>query len=142
MARKKISETRKRIVAERANECCEYCQSQARFATQSFSIEHILPVSKSGENSLDNLALSCQGCNNFKYNKTEAKDPISGESVLLFNPRRQIWREHFVWNDNFSIILGTSKVGRATIYALNLNRGSLINLRRVLYEAGEHPLKV
>lgn len=54
-------------VSVRANSCCEYCRSQARYATQAFSIEHILPRVQGGATSLDNLALACQGCNNHKY---------------------------------------------------------------------------
>ncbi|MDX2285233.1 MAG: HNH endonuclease [Bacteroidia bacterium] len=39
--------------------CCEYCKSQAAFATYSFSIEHIIPLSKGGTHDLSNLALAC-----------------------------------------------------------------------------------
>jgi hypothetical protein len=31
-------------------------------------------------------------------------------------------------------------IGRATVEALQLNRQELVNLRRLLYAAGEHPL--
>lgn len=51
----------KRLVEERAGWCCEYCRSQARFATQSLSIEHVVPQSAGGEDEASNLALSCQG---------------------------------------------------------------------------------
>jgi hypothetical protein len=34
----------KQNVYKRANGCCEYCLSQARYSTQSFSIDHIIPV--------------------------------------------------------------------------------------------------
>jgi len=78
MYKKQINTALKHNVVERAQESCEYCRSQARFATQAFSIEHIIPQSKGGKSSLDNLALACQGCNNHKYNKTEAIDPITG----------------------------------------------------------------
>jgi 5-methylcytosine-specific restriction endonuclease McrA len=30
---------------------------------QSFSVEHIVPISQGGNDMLDNLALACQGCN-------------------------------------------------------------------------------
>ena len=136
MAKKRVSATQRNKVIKRANECCEYCQSQARFATQSFSVEHILPLSRSGKNTLDNLALSCQGCNNHKYNRTEAVDPVSGNTVPLFNPRKQIWSEHFVWNDDFSLVIGITAVGRATVETLKLNRKNIVNLRKVLYEVG------
>ena len=89
---------------------------------------------------MENLALACQGCNNHKYTKTEARDPISGALVPLFNPRLQLWSDHFVWSGDFMRILGTTPLGRATVEALRLNRSGLLNLRELLYAAGEHPL--
>lgn len=99
MPDKPLSTEQRTLVIARARGCCEYCRSQARFATQSFSIEHIIPRSKGGETTVHNLALSCQGCNNHKYNKIQGQDPISGETVPLFHPRRQYWDDHFTWND-------------------------------------------
>jgi len=102
MAKPRITARQKKAIVERARGCCEYCRSQARFAMQPFSVEHIIPQSQGGQNKLDNLALSCQGCNNHKYTKTEGRDPVSGDIVPLFHPRRQRWRDHFVWNDDFT----------------------------------------
>jgi 5-methylcytosine-specific restriction endonuclease McrA len=82
-------------VTERAKNCCEYCLSQARFAPETFSVEHIVPRAKKGQTSLNNLALACQGCNNHKYTYTEAIDPMSGNVVPLFDPRKQKWADHF-----------------------------------------------
>ncbi len=132
------NELRKQVI-ERAKSCCEYCYSQSRFAMQSFSIEHILPTSKGGLSVESNLALSCQGCNNHKYNKTEGRDPISGQLAALFHPRHHTWTDHFVWNEDYSLIIGITPIGRATVETLQLNRDGLINLRRVLYQMGEHP---
>lgn len=129
----------KQAVFDRARGCCEYCRSQARFATQAFSIEHIKPRSRGGDSSLNNLALACQGCNNHKYAKTQTPDPISGKLVSLFHPRQQKWSDHFTWNEDFTLIIGLTPIGRATVVALQLNRSSLVNLRRVLYAMGEHP---
>ncbi len=61
MTAKPVSSQLRRIVTERARGCCEYCQSQEIYSTQSFSVEHITPVSKNGETTADNLALACQG---------------------------------------------------------------------------------
>jgi len=130
---------RGRLVAERARGVCEYCRSQARFATHSFSVEHVVPVNAGGSDELENLALACQGCNNHKYTKTVARDPVSGTLVPLFNPRLQLWRDHFLWSADFARILGTTPVGRATVEALHLNRPGLLNLRELLYAAGKHP---
>ncbi len=132
---------RKQVVL-RANGCCEYCSSQERFATHDFSVEHIVPHSKGGLDHLDNLALSCQGCNNFKYNKTEGRDPVSGEAVALFHPRKHQWTEHFSWNADFTQMIGLTLIGRATIYTLRLNRDGLQNLRHITFLAGQHPPKI
>jgi hypothetical protein len=59
--------------------------------------------------------------------------------VLLFNPRTQIWEEHFSWTDDFTTIVGLTPTGRATVKALNMNRQESINLRKILYVFGEHP---
>jgi len=82
MPKKRVTATQKRAVIRRAQGCCEYCHSQARYATQSFSIEHIVPRDKGGATTLDNLALSCQGCNSHKYNKITGFDPVSRQAVL------------------------------------------------------------
>lgn len=139
MPESRVTAQQKKAVAERANGCCEYCRSQARFAIQSFSIEHIIARSQGGETVMDNLALSCQGCNNHKYNKTEGRDPVSGDLVPLYHPRNQQWSDHFAWNEDFSLIIGLTATGRATVETLQINREGVVNLRRVLYTMGEHP---
>lgn len=84
MADSRIPAPLREQVTQRAKNCCEYCYSQNRFAMQAFSIEHITLSSKGGLSTEDNLALSCQGCNNHKYNKLEAKDPVSGQKRCFF----------------------------------------------------------
>lgn len=139
MSSQRVTAEQRRAVIARAKQCCEYCYSQVRFATESFSVEHITPRIKAGETELDNLALSCQGCNNFKYTKTEGLDPATEQVVPLFNPRRQSWQDHFAWNDDYTLIIGLTPTGRATVRELKLNRDGLLNLRRVLFAMGEHP---
>lgn len=112
MSDKRVTIRQKTAVAKQAEYCCEYCKSQARFAIQSFSIEHILPKSQGGTTTLNNLAFACQGCNNHKYNKTEAQDPITGETVPLFNPGKQQWSSHFSWSDD--LIDNWSNINRAS----------------------------
>ncbi|NUQ61557.1 MAG: HNH endonuclease [Pirellulales bacterium] len=62
-----VSQEQRRAVVERARDCCEYCRSQSRFSPDPFSVEHIVPRARGGPSHLDNLAFSCQGCNNRKY---------------------------------------------------------------------------
>src|SRR6266478_6577848 len=103
MAKKRASAPLRRQVEERARSCCEYCRSPARFATHPFSVEHVVPRSRGGQTTFDNLAYACQGCNNCKYDKTEGEDPLRGANVSLYHPRRQRWRDHFAWTNQFTL---------------------------------------
>lgn len=126
-------------VAERAGWVCEYCRAQERFSPDTFSVDHIIPAFHQGNDNLDNLAYSCQGCNSFKHNHIGAIDPGSGKSVPLFNPRKEPWAFHFTWAEDFSTIIGLTPEGRATVERLKLNREGLVNLRAILRKAGKHP---
>jgi hypothetical protein len=139
MPREYISLRVRQLVTDRARGCCEYCRSQARFAPESFSVEHITPRNVGGQTVERNLALSCQGCNNHKAIRTIARDPVTGLQASLFNPREENWSEHFTWSDGYTLVQGVTPTGRATVAALRLNRRGLVNLRRVLYAMGEHP---
>ncbi|HRJ41161.1 MAG: HNH endonuclease [Caldilineaceae bacterium] len=139
MPRQRIRTQQRRQVIERAHGCCEYCLCQVDFATHSFSVEHIVPISHGGTNSLENLALACQGCNSHKYTKRETLDPVEQTIAPLYHPRQQRWQEHFRWSPDYTVIIGTTPTGRATVEALQMNRPGLVNLRRVLYALGEHP---
>ena len=95
----------RQFVTNRASGCCEYCMSQENYASQSFSIEHILPLALGGDDDLDNLALACQGCNNFKFTKLSALDSETNTVGPLFNPRKNKWNDHFEWNKHFIKLL-------------------------------------
>ena len=136
-----VSSIKRKAVYERALGCCEYCQCVADFVPETLPIEHILPESKNGSNELDNLALSCHGCNGSKYDKTHGFDPTTENEVRLFHPRQDKWTKHFEWNEDFSEIIGLTPIGRATIITLKMNRPNVINLRFALYLIGYHPPK-
>lgn len=139
MSKSRVSPAIKKTVFERANGCCEYCRCLASFSNQPFVIEHILPRNKGGDNSLSNLALSCSGCNGYKYTKTHAIDPLTLVLAPLYHPRQSEWQEHFAWDVQFVKIIGLTPTGRATIDSLRLNRDELCNLRVALLLLGEHP---
>ncbi|QTA93556.1 HNH endonuclease [Desulfonema magnum] len=139
MPERRVTAEQRRIVTERANNCCEYCLSQSRFATESFSVEHIIPRFLSGQTELKNLALACQGCNGHKHIRIREYDSVTGKDAPLYHPRMQKWNDDFRWNDDFTLIIGMTPTGRATVEALKLNREGLVNLRGVLYAAGKHP---
>lgn len=140
MASRLPSELKLRIAAL-AGFCCECCLSPVAYSPDSFSVEHIWRRAKDGTDEPADLAFSCQGCNNRKYTATASADPITGEMVPLFHPRRDRWQDHFAWNNEYHILLGTSPTGRATIARLDLNRPGVVGLRRALRLAGVFPAK-
>ncbi len=129
----------KHLVSSRAGGMCEYCRSREKYAIDPLVMEHIQPISRGGKTTADNLALACQTCNNRKYIKTEAIDPVTNSIVPLFHPRKMVWMEHFTWNDDATRMLGLTPTGRATIALLRTNRESVMNMRRVLTVINEHP---
>jgi hypothetical protein len=126
-------------VRERAFHCCEYCQMLEELSHDPFSVEHILPIVKGGLDDFLNRAWSCLGCNLYKFTATHAFDFVSGDLVPLYNPRQNTWSDHFKWEDDYSLIVGISPIGRATVLRLRLNRLGLVNLRKILVVAGKHP---
>ncbi len=117
-----------RAVEARAGERCEYCHMHQDLQGATFHVEHIVPTSRGGTSELDNLAWCCPSCNLSKSDRIEAVDPDEGQSVALFNPRRDAWHEHFRW-DGY-ILVGQTPLGRATAIALNLNHSRRILIRR------------
>ena len=126
-------------VQERAKGFCEYCRTPDNIATSSFHCEHIVPQKIGGTNSLDNLAWACPRCNSHKHAKTHADDPQTNLRMELFNPRQKLWNRHFMWSGDFLIIVGRTRIGRATVQTLNMNSPQQKNLRRALLSIGEHP---
>ena len=45
-------------------DCCIYCNSK-----ENLTIDHITPLSRNGDNNMNNLVLSCKSCNSSKHNK-------------------------------------------------------------------------
>src|SRR5579871_6465788 len=111
--RRKISARLRRAVMARAQERCEYCRSPERFSLDSFTIDHIQPITAGGSDDMENLAFACHNCNNRKQDDTTALDPETGERVPLFHPRQDRWSEHFMWSEDTLTILPLTATGRA-----------------------------
>jgi hypothetical protein len=59
--------------------------------------------------------------------------------VALFNPRTQVWSEHFCWSADGVYIHGITPTGRGTVVALQLNNELAVEVRRNWILAGWHP---
>ena len=117
-------------VIERAGNTCEYCtlpQSAQPFIT--FHVDHVVASQHREDDSLDNLCLSCQSCNLHKGTNLTTIDPESDEMVRVFNPRTDVWKEHFQLVD--FVVIGLTEVGRSTARLLAMNNPQRVELRKL-----------
>ncbi|MBI1900225.1 MAG: HNH endonuclease [Planctomycetia bacterium] len=125
--------SRRRLVYERANGRCEYCQSPALRDILPFQLDHIRSRKHGGPTKLSNLALSCLACNTFKGSDIAAIDPETDTLQPLFDPRRDVWNVHFRWDG--PILVGNTAIGRATAALLRINLPTRVDYRRSLMRA-------
>jgi hypothetical protein len=137
--RRKLTAFEQLFIRERANKCCEYCKFPVDYSHDAFHIEHIIPLQFGGSYELYNLALACDGCNSYKWAHIKGLDSLTGLKSPIFNPRKDVWSEHFIWTDDFAIIQGITPQGRATVDLLQMNRIGLVNVRKALRAYGVHP---
>jgi hypothetical protein len=120
VSRSSIPQALRDVVFSRDAGRCQYCHLAQLGHGATFHVDHIVPRSRGGPTSLDNLALQCPNCSLRKASKTTAIDPQSGQAVTLFHPLLQVWGEHFHLLDDATCV-GTTQVGRATVEALQMN---------------------
>ena len=92
-----------------------------------FHVEHIVSKQHGGTDDPGGLALACDRCNAYKGPNLTSIDPDTGAVAALFNPRRDVWTDHFVFRGGE--ILGLTSTGRATVRLLNMNAPRRVELR-------------
>ena len=110
------------LVTVRARHRCEYCHAPEIIFNTRFEVDHIKPIAKGGTDDPINFALACRICNGHKSATENAIDPLSQQLVSLFNPRQQVWEDHFeVESKSPFKIVGKTAIGRATVERLKFN---------------------
>jgi hypothetical protein len=81
--------------------------------------------------------------------KPKPFDPVTNSTVPIFNPRTQIWNEHFEMSKNGTQIIGKTPIGRGTVEALKLNdervgmgRGWLASAERLTLQTSQKIPKI
>ncbi len=117
-------------VAERADNRCEYCHAPEQVFNFPFEVEHIWPRAQGGDESFENLALSCESCNLFKSDATMGFDTLEGMAAKLFHPRQHQWHEHFLFDADEAAIQAQTAIGRVTVTRLRMNSAFQVRARR------------
>lgn len=116
---------------ERAGRRCEYCRLPDVLPhTLRFHLEHIVARQHGGLTALENLAWSCQRCNERKGPNLTGMDPDTSTVVPLFHPRRDRWEEHFA-ADGLKVA-GLTATGCATVWLLGMNSPERLRWRAAL----------
>lgn len=124
-------------VARRARHRCEYCLILEDDAGFQHEVDHILSRKHGGSSVSDNLAYACVICNRSKGSDVASINPYTGDAVRLFNPRRDVWADHFRFEG--PRIEAQTDIGVATIRVLQLDRLDRVAERRLLQAIGRYP---
>ncbi|MBC6480885.1 MAG: HNH endonuclease [Hormoscilla sp. GM7CHS1pb] len=134
-----ISESLRTRIADADRRRCCYCLTTEANSGIFMTHDHIQPRSKGGETTFENVCLACRTCNECKTDSTEAIDPLTGETVPLFNPRLQRWSDYFAWSPDGTRVEGLNAIGRATVVALRMNNPAILIARSRWVISGWHP---
>jgi len=125
----------KRLVLSRADGLCEYCliaEDDTFFGRQ---IDHVISEKHGGQTTAENLAVACAICNRAKGSDIGSIE--SGVFVRLFNPRIDLWHEHFVLVG--SVLEPRTLIGVATVRLLRLNADQRLLERASLIDSNRYP---
>jgi len=128
--------TLERLVWQRAQNRCEYCQLPQFASPLPHAIDHIIARQHGGPTTSDNLALACFFCNSYKGPNIAGRNPQTGRMVRLFHPRKDRWHRHFVWDG--PVLVGRTHTGRVTIALLEINRPEAVELREYLFREAHY----
>jgi hypothetical protein len=131
------SEVLRLNIAKRAENRCEYCQIHEDDMFIGFEIDHIIANKHGGGDEIENLAYACPHCNQHKGSDLVTFVDSYDDIVLLYNPRKHTWEDHF--ETNLGEIVPKTKIGQATIKLLKMNDIDLMILRNMLSEIGRYP---
>jgi hypothetical protein len=98
-------------------------------------VSPVLGQDTAGLDHPDNLVAACSSCNRAKWDLVSAEDPATGIQQPIFNPRRQVWGDHFSWANGYHSIVGLTPIGRATVKQLQFNREIYRQQRAILRAA-------
>lgn len=131
-----VSVDLRRFVVTRAKRLCEYCLIHEADTWLGCQVDHVISEKHGGQTSADNLAYACVYCNRRKGTDLGSITK-GGNFVRFFNPRIDLWRDHF-WISGARIEALTD-IGEVTVRILDLNSFERILEREALRPIGRFP---
>lgn len=135
--RSHISAELRRLVAVRAGNSCEYCLIREGDTYFGCEVDHLISVKHGGVTVEGNLAYTCRLCNRRKGSDIASIKWQTGELIRFFDPRTQLWEEHFQLEG--ALILPLTDSGEVTVRIFGLNAEERIRERDMLISLGDYP---
>lgn len=127
----------RRIVKSQAEGLCEYCLIAAEDTFLGCEADHIISEKHGGRTEAENLAMACVFCNQAKGSDLGSLHRESNTLVRFFNPRTDLWAEHFELVGNRIVAL--TPIGDVTARILRFNVGERLLERRTLQDLNRYP---
>jgi hypothetical protein len=127
----------RRLVAARAGGLCEYCLIHEEDTFFGCEVDHIISEKHGGPTAEANLAYACTSCNRHKGSDVGSIHPTSGAFLRFFNPRLDLWSDHFRLGG--VSIEPLTEIGEVTGRILAFNDVERLQERQVLGSIGRYP---
>ncbi len=127
----------RRLVVARAHGLCEYCLIAEEDTFYGCEADHIISEKHGGSTSADNLAYACVFCNQAKGSDIGSIHWESNAFVRFFNPRADVWTDHFEFSGD--LVIGRTATGAVTARILGFNTGERVIERKTLQDLGRYP---
>ncbi|OLE65293.1 MAG: HNH endonuclease [Cyanobacteria bacterium 13_1_40CM_2_61_4] len=132
-----INAALRRLVSTRAEYLCEYCLLHEEDVFFGCEVDHIISEKHGGQTEADNLAYACAFCNRSKGSDIGSIVQRTGVFVRFFNPRTDLWAEHFTLDG--VAIMTLSDIGEVTARILDFNNSDRLFERQTLQAIGRYP---
>jgi len=127
----------RRLVVARAEGICEYCLIAEGDTFYGCQADHIVSEKHGGSTDAENLAYACVFCNQAKGSDVGSIHWETNAFVRFFNPRTDVWADHF--NLVGSTIEGLTPSAIATARILGFNSVERVLERQTLQDMGRYP---
>ena len=127
----------RRLVLARAEGICEYCLIAVVDTFYGCEANHIISEKHGGATDSDNLASACVFCNQSKGSDVGSIHGETGAFVRFFNPRTDVWADHFALVEHR--IEGLTPLGSVTARILKFNTADQALERQTLLTSERYP---
>jgi hypothetical protein len=138
MSQTYISAELRRLAVVRADGLCEYCLIHEDDTFFGCEIDHIISEKHGGLTVAENLAYACLACNRNKGPDLGSIWGPTGSLVRFFNPRLDMWSDHFSLDG--AVIRPLTPIGSVTDRIFGFNEIERLLEREALRDLGRYPI--